>query len=290
MFCCASRNAWPRSERFDVAVLLIAPPHLEIQLRVAFAHLLRGRFRLLLEPGLASVQKVEPARDLAGHLDVRDLILADGHVPGAVNEDVGRLQQRVPEKAVRGEIAFLQLLLLILVARHAFEPAVRRDHRQQQMQLRMLRHARLNEDRRLAGIDAHRQPVDCDVEHARCNRGRILVLRRQRVPVRDEEEAIVLVLQRDPVLQNAVVMTEVQLARRAHSGQDALVRNRAHARAFPAPPARTDAVRHGPTLGAGSGAELGFKCARNAIRPGLGGGADRMSAFDRKARSTSVAS
>jgi hypothetical protein len=45
---------------------------------------------------------------------------------------------------------------------------------------------------------------------------RFIVVRRERVPVCDEEQALVLVLQLDPVLEDAVVMTQVQRARRTH--------------------------------------------------------------------------
>jgi hypothetical protein len=79
-----------------------------------FAHLLDGRFCERLEVRLAAVQVVEAARDLARDLDVRRLVLADRHERGAVDQDVGGLQQRVAEEAVGREIAVLQLLDLSL--------------------------------------------------------------------------------------------------------------------------------------------------------------------------------
>ena len=79
---------------------------------------------------------------------MRDLVLAHRHVRRPVDQDVGALQQRIAEEAVRREVFFLELLLLILVGRHALQPAERRDHRQQQVQLGVLGHARLDEDRR----------------------------------------------------------------------------------------------------------------------------------------------
>ncbi len=66
---------------------------------------------------------IEAARDLARDLHVRDLILAHRHERGAVQQDVGALQQRVAQETVGGQILLLQLLLLILVAGHALEPA-----------------------------------------------------------------------------------------------------------------------------------------------------------------------
>jgi hypothetical protein len=88
---------------------------------------------------------VEAPGDLAGHLDMRHLVLAHRHLAGLVDEDVGALQQRIAEEAVGGEILLLELFLLILVARHPLQPAERRDHGQQQVQLRVLRHPRLDE-------------------------------------------------------------------------------------------------------------------------------------------------
>jgi hypothetical protein len=96
---------------------------------------------------------VEAARDLARDLDVRDLVFADRHELRPVQQDVGALQQRIAEEPVGREILLLQLLLLVLVGRHPLQPAERRDHRQQQVQLGVLRHARLQEDRAGAGIE-----------------------------------------------------------------------------------------------------------------------------------------
>ena len=48
----------------------------------------------------------------------------------------------------------------------------------------------------------------------------VFVAGRQRVPVGDEEIALVLVLQVDPVLERAVVVAEMQLAGGPHAGQN----------------------------------------------------------------------
>ena len=52
---------------------------------------------------------------------------------------------------------------------------------------------------------------------------RIVVVRRQRVPVGNEEQARIVVLEPDPVLEDAVVVAEVQAARGAHAGEDAFL-------------------------------------------------------------------
>jgi hypothetical protein len=87
------------------------------------------------------------------------------------------------------------MLLLLLVGRHPLEPAQRADHRQQQVQLGVLRHLGLHEQRRGAGADTRRQPVHGHVHDMLGNQTGIGVLGRQRMPVDDAEVAIVLVLQ-----------------------------------------------------------------------------------------------
>ena len=139
-------------ERLLLALLLVALAQVAVERRVLRAEVLHGALGLGLEIRLAAEDEVEAARDLARDLDVRDLVFAHRHVHRPVQQDVGALQQRVAEEAVGGEVLFLQLLLLVLVGRHALEPAERRDHRQQQVQLGVLRHARLDEQRATAGL------------------------------------------------------------------------------------------------------------------------------------------
>ena len=91
--------------------------------RIARPQALDRLLDLLLELRLAAVDVIEAARDLARDLDVRHLVLADRHVLRAVQQDVGRLQQRIAEEAVGAEIAVRELRLLILVGRHALQPA-----------------------------------------------------------------------------------------------------------------------------------------------------------------------
>ena len=91
---------------------------------------------------------------------MRHLVLAHGHIGRAIDEDVRALQQRIAQEAVGREILLLQLLLLILVAGHALQPTQRRDHRQQQVQLGVLRHVRLDEQCRNTRIQTRREPVD----------------------------------------------------------------------------------------------------------------------------------
>ena len=71
------------------------------------------------------------------------------------------------------------------------------------------------------GIEAGRQPVDEHVADVLLQLRGVLVAGGEHVPVGDEEEALVLVLQLHPVAQRAVVVAEVQPAGGAHAGQHA---------------------------------------------------------------------
>ncbi len=197
-------------ERLGFPLFLEATAQVGVQPGVLRAEVLERALHFGLEVGLTAVDVVEAARDLAGDLHVRDLVLADRHEHRPVQQDVGALQQRIAEKAVGGEIPLLELLLLVLVGRDALEPAERRDHRQQQVQFRVLRHARLDEQRGHRRIEPGREPVDDHLPHHRPDLPRVLVPRRQGVQVGDEEIAVVLVLQFGPVAQGAVVVAQVQ--------------------------------------------------------------------------------
>ena len=211
------------TQRLLIALLLIAAPQPIEELGVLLAHLALGLFRLLLEAGLATVDVIETPRDLARQLDMGDLVLADRDLAGLVHEDVRALEQRITEKTVGRKIALLELLLLVLVARHSLEPTQGRDHGEQQMQLGVLGHARLDEECCRARIDPGRQPVDHHLAGARRDDRGILVVRRQGMPVGDEEETLILVLQLQPVLQDTVIVPQMETARRTHPGEDARV-------------------------------------------------------------------
>src|SRR5579872_3834601 len=224
-------------ERLGVASLLELAPQLPVVAGVARAETLHGELRPRLEVRLAPVKVVEAPRGLPRELDVRHLILAHRNVGAAVHQDVGALQQRVTEESVGREILLLELLLLILVARHPLEPAERHDHRQQQVELGVLGHVRLDEEGCDPGVETGRQPVDQHLAHVLLQLPGVIVPGGEHVPVGDEEETLVLVLQLHPVAQRAVVVAEVQPAGGPHAGDDAPGRRgRAHV------PPRSDAA------------------------------------------------
>ena len=174
-----------------------------------------------LEARRTAVEVVEAARHLAREFHVRGLVLAHRHVGGLVDEDVSRLQQRIAEEAIGGEVAVLELLDLVLVGRHPLQPAQRRAHGQQGEQLGVLGQPALDEDRRLVRVEAGGDPVDHHVVDVLLDHLAVFVVRGQRMPVGHEVEAVVLVLQAHPVLQRTVVVAEVQRAGGAHAGQHA---------------------------------------------------------------------
>ena len=207
-------------QRFFLALLLIAGAQLVIE-SGALAAQFPDRFaRLLLEARLAAIQVIETARDLARELNVGHLIVAYRNAVGAIDQDIGGLQQRIAKKAISRQILVRQLFLLVLVGRYALQPAQRRHHRQQQMQFGVLRHLGLDEDGRLRWIDAGSQPIDDHVVRVGGDRARLVIGRGQRMPVGDEEQAGVLVLEFDPVGKHAMIVAKVETPGGAHAGEN----------------------------------------------------------------------
>ena len=85
------------------------------------------------------------------------------------------------------------------------------------MQLGVLGHVRLHEQRRNPGIEARGEPVDQHLANVLLQLRRVLVAGGERVPVGDEEVALVLVLQLDPVAQRAVKIAQMQRPGRPHA-------------------------------------------------------------------------
>ena len=181
----------------------------------------REQFRLDSE----AIEEIEAAHDFASQFDVRDLIFAHGNKVRVVHHNVRRLQNRIAEKAVRVQVLVLHVVERFFVGGHAFEPAERRDHREQQMQLGVFRDGRLDEHRALRGIEARGEPVggdfDCVLRDLRC----VGVVRRQRVPIGDEEKTFVLriVLELDPIFEGAEVVADVEAPGGAHAAQDSFL-------------------------------------------------------------------
>ena len=139
--------------------------------------------QLARKTGLA----LEESQDLA-------LIVADGYLIRADNQDVRRHQDRIAEQAVGKRVAlglriFLELRNLVLVGRAAFEESDVRDHAKQQRQFRGAGQIALAIDDGCARIEA---AGDIGSQHVDRLRVEVLPLgdRRQGVVVRDEVVAV----------------------------------------------------------------------------------------------------
>jgi len=170
---------------------------------------------------VAGVKRIEAAGDLAGELDVGHLIGADGHEVGLVEQDVGGLQERVAEEAVGGEVLLAQLLLLVLVAGDSLQPTERREHAEEGVEAVVLQDVRLLEDDAAARIEAGGEEVQRDLEDVFLDAAGVGVVGGEGVEVGDEEVAVVVLLEVDPVVEGTHVVAEVQATGGAHAGEDA---------------------------------------------------------------------
>src|SRR5258708_18506816 len=84
----------------------------------------------------------------------------------------------------------------------------------------------LQKDRGFFRIKPGSQVINHDFDSALLDAGSVGVITGQRVPVSDEEEALVLLLQFDPVGQRANVVAQMQFARGAHAAEDTRARIR----------------------------------------------------------------
>ena len=205
-------------QRCVLTLLLIAGAQLVVEPGALAAEFLHRLARLVFEVRLTAIEVIETARDLAREFNVGHLVVAHRNLVGAIDQDVGGLQQRIAEKAVGRQILVRQLFLLVLVGRHTLQPAQRRHHRQQQVQFGVLGYLGLDEDGRLRGIDTRRQPVDDHLVSVVGDGARLVVGRGQRMPVGDEEQAGIFMLELDPVGEHAVVVAEVEAPGGAHAG------------------------------------------------------------------------
>ena len=98
---------------------------------------------------------VEASGDFASELDVGRLVRADRNDACLHEEDVRCLQDRISKKAVRGS-RDPQLAELVLECWDSLRPRDGHEHREVEKELRGLRHMRLEVDRGLVRIDAHR--------------------------------------------------------------------------------------------------------------------------------------
>ena len=162
---------------------------------------------------------VEALGDVAGHLDVLLLVLADGHEVRVVDQDVGGLEHRVGEEAV---VTRLSRRHLVLVRVAALEEPHRRHRREHPGELGDLGDVRLAEQHRPLGIEAAGQVVEGDGVGVGPPGGAVAHAV-HRVVIRDEQQHLVGFLQLHELAQRPEVVADVQeVAGGLHPRQDAL--------------------------------------------------------------------
>ena len=147
-----------------------------------------------------------------------DLVLADGHGHGLVEEDVGRLQDRVGEEPRVDVLLGLGALRLLLELGHPGEVAHRGDGVEDPGQLGVLRHVRLDEELAARRVETRGHVDEGGVERALREQIAIVWLG-QRVIVDDAEDRLVGVQQPDPVADRPAVVADVDLAARLDAAE-----------------------------------------------------------------------
>jgi hypothetical protein len=163
---------------------------------------------------------VEFLGDVAGQLQMLLLVLADRHMRGAVEQNVGSHQARIGKQAERGVLTVLAGLVLELG--HAVHPADAGDAIEYPGKLGMLHDARLVEHDVLLRIDAGGKERRRDLARLVLQ----IVMHElgcQRMQVDDAINAVRLVLQRDEFFDRAEIVAEMEIAGGLNTGKDELL-------------------------------------------------------------------
>ncbi len=160
---------------------------------------------------------VEPDRHVTGELEVLALVVADRHLVGVVQEDVGHHQDRVVEQAGRdGLLAFA----LVLELGHPPQLAEGCDAVEEPGQLGVRGHVALHEQHAPGRVEARRHQQDRGLSCARAELGGG-VRHRHRVEVDDAVDRVLAVLLGRPAAHRAEVVAEVHLSRGLDPGEHA---------------------------------------------------------------------
>ena len=176
-----------------------------------------GQLDLRDDEGLA-VGSVEPQGEIAGELDVLALVVADGDAVGVVEEDVGRHQGGIGEKAgAHGGLA----AGLLLELRHPSQLAVRGGALEEPRELGVLGDVALQEDRAQPGVEPDGEQAGGRLEGLDpqlLGWGRAHAA--EGVEVDDAEHGLVGPLSFNPLAEGADVVAEVERAGGLHTGED----------------------------------------------------------------------
>ena len=164
---------------------------------------------------------IESSRNFARHLEVWHLIFADRNTCGSKREDVGCLTNCVKWEAERvcvAEPLQFDFRLQRWIAHHAIEW---NEHREEERQFCDRRDLTLHKYRRACRIDAHREIVANDLNRVALDLRALVQPCCVRVHIRDDEVAVMRVLQRDPALHASNPMPKMQTACRRVASQNA---------------------------------------------------------------------
>ena len=189
---------------------------------------------------------IEFLRDVAREFEMLLLILADRHVGGAIDQNVGRHQVRIGVEPDRDVLAILAGLLLELG--HAVEPAQPRDAIEHPGEFGVLGDLALVEDDLLLRIDAAGEERRGHLARVARQLARVLP-HRDGVQIDHAIDAVIALLQRDEFGDRAEIIAEVQIAGRLHAGKNAfLERHRSSSRLRREPCHAGQARRKGFTI------------------------------------------
>ena len=146
------------------------------------------------------------------------LVIADRHLVGVVQEDVGSLKRRVGEQAGGDEVV---LAALVLELGHAAEFAVRHIALHDPAEFGVLTNVGLHEQGADLGVEAHGHEHLGESDRAVPHCCSVVVANRDRMEIDHTEEGVGLVLHLCPVPSGAEEVAEVLLARGLDAGEDA---------------------------------------------------------------------
>ena len=154
------------------------------------------------------VAVVEPHREVPAELQVLPLVLADRHLVGLVEQDVGGLQHRVAEQPEAGLLgaALGRLVLELGHPAQLAEPGQAAEH---PGQLGVLRHVALHEHHAAVRVEPGREQLGGGHPGPLPQPGRVL-RHGDRVQVHHAVERLVRLLERHPLAQRAQVVAEVE--------------------------------------------------------------------------------
>ncbi len=146
------------------------------------------------------------------------LVDTDRDIVGPVDDYVGGLKKGVTQEAVGRQILVGHLLSDLLVGGNSLQPGQRGDHGKENEELRVLQDGRLEEQGGPFSVETHAQPILDDLLRILGQGGRFVVHGGQGVPVCHEIEALVLLLEADPVAEGSEVMPDVKGPCGPHAG------------------------------------------------------------------------